>query len=333
MIYIISFIEAFCNGLLSINTVLYLKFILKFTEVQTATFLSLYGILSSILILSLGWVIDRIGPKKAMLIGSAFLIISRLALSALSSIPLVYLAFFGVVLGSAIKSSSVLVYIRQTNKSFSIDYIVFNLAYFLSGILYDHIEDYQLVYFISGFINIINIGFIFWLPSIERITKTVHKIHLKTVKTVLLYNIVMMPVSFIFTFMATILPKWVLQVLGKNAPVGEIYGSLNPAIVLLMVPLYSFYIKKYIKNSYLSVIIGTVISSLSLMLILLPFNSYWYPVLISIAVFTIGEAIWSPNNMEVSTKLCPEGSEGKYLTLSLIPRTLGNLFMGWFSAF
>jgi hypothetical protein len=37
--------------------------------------------------------------------------------------------------------------------------------------------------------------------------------------------------------------------------------------------------------------------------------------------------------MEVGTKLCPPGQEGRYLTISLIPRTLIGFFMSWAIAY
>lgn len=334
MIYLISFIEAFCSGLLGVNTVLYLKYVLGFSEAYTGWFLGVFGIVSSIIVISLGWIIDRIGPKKAMFIGSAVLIAARLLLSNTHTTNIAIALFILGVIGSAIKSSSVLVYIRQSAKSFKVDYVVFNLAFCLAGIAYDRINDYQGVYLIAGLVNLINLGLILKLPALTLIKPTTSKvIDWAIAKKVIFYNVVMMPISFIFTFMSTVLPKWVIEVLGKDAPVGKIYGSLNPFIILFMVPLYQWFSNKYKTSPYYNVIVGTTLSASSLTLVLLPYNGYYTTVIIAIILFTIGEAIWSPNNMEVGTTLCPPGEEGKYLTVSLLPRMLGGMFMGWFSSF
>jgi len=37
--------------------------------------------------------------------------------------------------------------------------------------------------------------------------------------------------------------------------------------------------------------------------------------------------------MELSTKMCPEGEEGKYIVFSMFPKTAGNMFMNYFVAY
>jgi hypothetical protein len=267
-----------------------------------------------------------------MIIGSVLLVAARLGLYVSASTNVAYLMFFLVALGAAIKSSAVLVYIRQTGKSFKIDYVVFNLAYCLSGILYDVIHDYKLVYLIGAIVNSINLILISRLGKITKKPKLTTKgpFDWKMLTNILIYNATMLPVSLIFTFMSTVLPKWVIQVIGKDAPVGKIYGSLNPFIILFMVPLYTWFANRHRQSPYLNVVIGTTLSAASLLIMVLGFSPYTL-VLTAIVIFTVGEAIWSPNNMEVSTTMVPEGSEGKYLTISLIPKALGSVFMGWFS--
>ena len=343
MIFVISFIEAFCGGLLSINTVLYLTKILGFTQPQVGTFLTIFSIIGAVLILSFGWCIDKVGPRKTMLMGSVLLIASRLILFGTKSIPFAMAAFVIGALGGAIKSSSVLVYIRNQGKSFKLDYVVFNLAYFFSGIAYDMIKDYQLVYLISGCVNLINLFIIYKLPDIRaKLNNPTQSTTVgvdnklfdsKVLKKVILYNMIMMPVGFIFSFMYTVFPQWVIAVLGKDAPVGKLYGSLNPFIILFMVPLYTWLSGRYRMHAYANVVIGTSISAFSLLVLCMPGLSWYTLAILMVVLFTIGEAIFSPNNMEVGTKLCPPGSEGRYLTLSLLPRTAGNMFMGWFSAY
>ena len=335
MIFVISFIEAFCGGLLSINTVLYLTKILGFTQPQVGTFLTAFSVIGALLILGFGWCIDKVGPRKTMLMGSVLLIVSRLILFGTKSIPFAMAAFVIGALGGAIKSSSVLVYIRNQGKSFKLDYVVFNLAYFFSGIAYDMIKDYQLVYLISGCVNLINLWIIYKLPDVRAIKSdvTAKLVDSIVLKKVILYNMIMMPVGFIFSFMNTVFPQWVIAVLGKDAPVGKLYGSLNPFIILFMVPLYTWLSGRYRMHAYANVVIGTSISAFSLLVLCMPGLSWYTLAILMVVLFTIGEAIFSPNNMETSTKLCPPGSEGRYLTLSLLPRTAGNMFMGWFSAY
>lgn len=335
MIYLISFLEALAGGLVGVNTALYFKFTLGLTEVQSASVFSGMGILGSVLILLLGPMVDKIGSKKAMLIGATTLIIGRLALGCTHSLR-VALAFIVLMsIGSAIKGSSVLITLRNQNRSFKLDYVIFNLAYCISGFLFDYLHNYSLTFILAGIITIINLFAVFFLPTDAPIVKSEQKVSLydyKTLKIVTLYNGIMLPVSGIFTFMAAFIPKWALVAIGPGAPVGKLYGSLNPAIILGVVPLFAYIANRYKFNPYKSAIVGTTISALSLLLVGLPVS--WLLCSVGVIVtFTVGEAIWSPANMEVGTLLCPKGQEGKYLTISLIPRTLIGFVMSYAIAY
>ena len=46
------------------------------------------------------------------------------------------------------------------------------------------------------------------------------------------------------------------------------------------------------------------------------------------AVFTIGEAIWSPRLMQFMAEVAPKGKEGTYISLSYIPYFASKLFVG-----
>lgn len=335
MIYLISFLEALSGGLVGINTALYFKYSLGLSEGQSAGIFSAMGILGSALILLLGRAVDKYGVKRTALLGASTLVLGRVGLYFTHSLNVAILLLAIMAIGSAVKGSSVLVYLRQQGKSFKLDYVIFNLAYCISGFLFDFIHDYSLTFLIAGLITTINVVAVFFLKDQVPLVKTGQKASpydYKTLKIVVLYNTVMLPVSGIFTFMAVFIPKWAIVAIGQDAPVGKLYGSLNPAIILGIVPLFAYVANKYRFNPYRSAIIGTTISALSLFLIVLP-TAWLYSAIAVILAFTIGEAIWSPANMEVGTTLCPPGQEGKYLTISLIPRTLIGFFMSYAIAY
>lgn len=358
MIYLISFLEALSGGLVGVNTALYFKFILGLSETQAASIFSGMGILGSVPILLLGPMVDKIGVRKAMLIGAATLAIGRLALSQSHSLILALSMLVIMSIGGAIKGSSVLITLRNQGKSFKLDYVIFNLAYCISGFLFDYISNYTLTFLIAGLITVVNLIVVFFIaenkPDILR-TSSLHKVSkidtlyesnvtilksgqkesfydYEVLKRVVTYNTIMLPVSGIFTFMAAFIPKWAIASMGPSAPVGKLYGSLNPAIILLVVPLFAYFANRWKFNAYKTAIIGTTISSLSLFLILTTTN-WLYSAIAVIVAFTLGEAIWSPANMEVGTTLSPAGKEGKYLTISLIPRTLIGLLMSYVIAY
>lgn len=338
LIYLISFLEALSGGLVGINTALYFKYSLNLSEVSSATIFSAFGILSSVLILLLGRSVDTYGIKRTMAFGAITLVLGRVGLYFTHSLNLAISLLVIMAIGSAVKGSSVLVYLRQQGKSFKLDYVIFNLAYCISGFLFDlNNKNYNMVFLIAGLITLFNLFVIIKLPSIKSPDETIKQKSIlsydpKTLKTVILYNSIMLPVSGIFTFMGTFIPKWALTAIGPDAPVGKLYGSLNPAIILITVPLFALLARKVKLDPYKAAIYGTSISALSLFGIYTTTN-WLYSAIIVIATFTVGEAIWSPANMEVGTKLCPVGQEGRYLTISLIPRTLMGFFMSWLIAF
>lgn len=332
IIYLISFLEALSGGLVGVNTALYFKFNLGLSEGQSAGIFSGMGILGSLLILLLGRAVDYYGVKRTSLFGAATLILGRVGLYFTHSLNLALSLLVLMVIGSAIKGSSILVFLRQQGKSFKLDYVVFNLAYCLSGFIFDGCnKHYDYVFLLAGLITIFNLFVIFLLPKDVPIPQSGQKVSqydYKVLKTILIYNTIMLPVSGIFAFMGTFIPKWALVAIGPDAPVGKLYGSLNPFIILIIVPIMAFIgYKRHISALYMA-ITGTLISSLAMFLILIP-TTWFYSVIASIIIFTLGEAIWSPANMEVGAKLCPVGQEGRYLTISLIPRTLVGFFMQW----
>ncbi len=158
-------------------------------------------------------------------------------------------------------------------------------------------------------------------------------------------------VRFIFFHFHYTFPKYGVRVLGEGAKIGSIYGVLNPVLVIYLTPLVAALTKKV--SSYRMLLVGSMISSLSVFIATIPasyFDSlthtvlgelvfvkwlgvapdmhalaanppadaYW-PLIIFIAVFTVGESIWSPRLMQFTAEIAPKGKEGTYLALSVLP--------------
>ena len=145
-------------------------------------------------------------------------------------------------------------------------------------------------------------------------------------------------------------PTYAIRVFGADFPVASIFGSLNPAMIVFLVPLIALISTKI--RSYTMLLIGTLVSAGSVFLCFMPDTvalaigdtwfgtwilDYWLeapegnrdPFLISlvvfIIVFTIGEAIWSPRLMQFSAEIAPRGKEGAYIALALLPYFLGKM--------
>lgn len=332
LIYLISFIESFCAGLTGVNLMLYLKFILGFSEISAGWFLTISGIVSAAMIFLLGPAVDKYGIKKSAIVGTGALILSRIGLGLSNNAVLAMILYFIAMAGSAIKVSSITVFLKQYKKSFKLDYLIFNMGYVVAGVVFDLFKNYQTVYLLAGLASIINLYWFHKLEVAPKEVKPLKPIDWKMLRMVLTYNSILLAVSLIFTWFNSGLPKWVLQVLGPDAPVGKICSSLNPLIIMITIPLVAL-INKYTRLTvYKLLILGSTLSAASMFLIGLPIG-YLYALILTTIVFTIGESIWSPSNMEIAAKICPEGEEGRYMTISLIPRTIGGMLMGSFIAF
>ncbi|MBK8394409.1 MAG: MFS transporter [Leptospiraceae bacterium] len=148
-------------------------------------------------------------------------------------------------------------------------------------------------------------------------------------------------------------PKYGIRVLGEGTKVGAIYGILNPVIIIFLVPLIAHFTKKI--KSYSMLIIGTIISTVSIFLATLPTDFFaflnhtmfgqmilvdWleltlekqnpiiFGIVFFIVLFSLGEAIWSPRLMQFSAEIAPLGKEGTYISLSYLPYFLAKMITG-----
>lgn len=167
-------------------------------------------------------------------------------------------------------------------------------------------------------------------------------------------------VRFVFYHFHYTFPSYGTRVLGEGAKTGSIYGVLNPVLIIFLVPLVAWLTRKV--SSYRVMIWGSVVSSLACFIALMPghwFSSltgtplgglvfvewlglapdmaalaanppdaaYW-PLIVMIFVFTIGESIWSPRLMQFTAEIAPKGREGTYIALSVLPYFLAKFFVG-----
>ena len=142
-------------------------------------------------------------------------------------------------------------------------------------------------------------------------------------------------VKLAFYIFHVMFPTYATRVFGYDFPVVSLFGTLNPAMIVFLVPLVSVLTVKF--RSYSMLIFGTFLSALSVFICFIPDSvalaigdtwfgtwlfDYWVeapvgnqdPFVISlvlfIIVFTIGEAIWSPRLMQFSAEIAPRGKEG-----------------------
>ncbi|HAR41613.1 MAG TPA: hypothetical protein DCS07_03110 [Bdellovibrionales bacterium] len=160
-------------------------------------------------------------------------------------------------------------------------------------------------------------------------------------------------VRFTFYHFHYTFPKYGLRVLGEKVKIGSIFGVLNPVMIVFLTPLFAAMFKKV--RSYIMLLVGTTITSVSIFIATLPDNIFeplmgtWFSELIlsrwlniapegqqplvlalviMVMVFTVGEAIWSPRLMQFTAEIAPKGKEGSYIALSALPFFAAKFFVG-----
>jgi dipeptide/tripeptide permease len=162
-------------------------------------------------------------------------------------------------------------------------------------------------------------------------------------------------VRLVFYHMHFTFPKYGIRELGEGAPVGNLWGVLNPITIVILAPIVGALSHKV--SSYKMISWGTSISALPVLLLAMPRQIFqpladsWFghlightwlhvegaidPLYVSITlfvfIFSIGEAIWSPRLYEYTASIAPKGQAGSYMALSLLPYFLAKLIVGLMS--
>jgi MFS family permease len=151
-------------------------------------------------------------------------------------------------------------------------------------------------------------------------------------------------------------PKYAIRELGAGAPFGQLFGTLNAVIVVVLAPVIGALTQRF--TAYKVVVIGTLITALSVFLMVVPPAQFqgladgpfgagiaWWlnltgavsPLYVAIVLFTIvysiGESFYSPRLYEYPAAIAPKGQEGSYLALSMLPYFVAKFFVGSMSGF
>jgi MFS family permease len=163
----------------------------------------------------------------------------------------------------------------------------------------------------------------------------------------------LVPVRLVFYHFHYTWPTYGIRMFGEGAKVGNIFGVLNPMMIVYLTPLMAVLTKNV--RSYTMLVIGTCISVGSVVIAILPPELFsplmdtWFAELIFdrwlgvpdgervplylslvifVAAFTFGESIWSPRLMQFTAEIAPGGKEGTYIALSYLPYFGAKLIVG-----
>jgi MFS family permease len=133
----------------------------------------------------------------------------------------------------------------------------------------------------------------------------------------------------VFLYLGLLFPKFWYRVIGPDAQVGTLQ-ALNPIMVIIGLILVIPILQKF--NVYKMLVFGALITSISMFIPAIPqmgdysIETWTYiTTAVFLLVLTVGELIWSPRLSEYTAAIAPEGQEGTYLGLSMVPYFLAKL--------
>src|SRR5437870_7533589 len=155
----------------------------------------------------------------------------------------------------------------------------------------------------------------------------------------------------IFLQMDYVFPKFGIRELGDGAPIGQL-SAINYLLIILLVPIVGALTQQF--SAYRMVVVGGVICAASVFVMALPtawfqgsangaigqwlghsylgvkggIHPYYIMIAIYIAIFSVGEAFYSPRVYEYAAAIAPKGQEASYGALSYIPFSIGKLPVG-----
>jgi MFS family permease len=155
----------------------------------------------------------------------------------------------------------------------------------------------------------------------------------------------------IFLQLDYVFPKFGDREMGLHAPVGKLAG-INAILIIILAPVIGALTQRI--ASYRIVIIGSIICALGVFIMTLPsdwfvpaansaiggalghgylrltgaIHPYYIMSALYLAVFSIGEAFYSPRVYEYAASIAPPGQEASYGALAYIPFLFGKLLIG-----
>ncbi len=136
----------------------------------------------------------------------------------------------------------------------------------------------------------------------------------------------------VFYYMYLLMPKYWVRLIGPDALVGTL-NAINPFLIVFGVFLFIPFANKF--NIFKMLVYGAMISAFSLFFLGLPWQwfgsdmafSHYAMSIAALVVLSIGEVIWSPKLSEYTAAVAPEGQEGSYMGLTMVPNFLSKMLI------
>jgi MFS family permease len=142
------------------------------------------------------------------------------------------------------------------------------------------------------------------------------------------FNICFIGVLTLFRHLDSTFPNVILRVFGPGAHYAALY-SINPLLLIFITPFIGAYVARF--DIYNVMIFGTLISAFSMFIMAIKMTTA--SVIIWSFIFTLGEAIYSPQTRIYVMAVAPEGREAMYASLVYAPNLLSKILVGPMSGY
>ena len=347
-------------GILNLLT-LFIHGNLGFSDQMTGVAVSAFTGAVTLFMFFGGFVSDRLGVRKALMISLAFLLAGRALLTSSpifdaagimmwSSLALMALGT-GVLQPTLYAGAKEFSDPRTSAISYSLIYAIMNFGIVIESYLSPYIREnggIEAVFWTMTAVNgVVLLGiFLLFTRKVEDRDRVVHieksedEEHLtlgqKLKKLPILdarfmaFIFVLLPVRTMFSHQWLTMPHYIMRCFPES--VGsryEWFQGLNPLIITFAVPLVAAMTRKI--NIVSMMIVGTVVSAASTFI--LSGGPNVTMLITYILIFSIGEAIWSSRFFEYIADLAPAGKVGAYMGLAGIPWFMAKFTTGFYSGF
>ena len=157
----------------------------------------------------------------------------------------------------------------------------------------------------------------------------------------LIFLTIVVGVRLVFYHFHYTYPKYGIRERGEGAPIGRLFGVLNPVLIVILAPVVGALTQKF--SAYKTVIIGSFIAGVSVLFMAMPpawfqpladgwlgdmiahkwldvdpsvaVNPLYVSIFIAVVLLSVGEAFYSPRLYEYPAAIAPKGQEASYMAL------------------
>lgn len=410
-IFVCKILHIIAYGLCNGTIILWLSKDMGWSDIEAGFIVAGWSTILTLITVMVGSLVDAIGIKKALIIGFAICIVSRLvmALTTINAIVLP-LGLMPLAVGEALMVPVMVAAIKlyttaaQRSMAFSIFYAMMNVGFAIAGFGFDRVraimgETGHIIiggsYSMSTYQVLIFLGFLFTIPCIfivlfgirenasvdedgsykelvrENKSEDVSVIknclnalvewkrifcslwHQTAFYKFLVFLTIVVGVRLVFYHFHYTFPKYAIRELGDGAPIGQLWGVLNPVLIIFLVPIVGALTQKF--SAYKTVIIGSAICASGPLFMAMPpvwfksladgplgnfiahtwlhipqaeVNPLYVSIFISTVLISVGEAFYSPRLYEYPAAIAPKGQEGSYMSMSMLPYFIAKFFVG-----